>query len=100
MTTDRAVQNPGESARLEWRGECCIEAITLQHEQLLKALEEGMPVEVDLGDVSRIDTSGLQLLLSFVLEMQRRGQKVGFPRVSEVVVQAAKNAGVLELLST
>lgn len=96
--TEPSVQKPVDSARLEWRGECCIDSLGSQHDQLLKVLEDGVPIDVDLSEVSRIDTAGLQLLMCFILEAQRRGVRVVMSRVSEAVMQSARSAGVLELL--
>jgi ABC-type transporter Mla MlaB component len=48
--------------------------------------------------VSRIDTAGLQLLLSFVLDMQRRGRNVLLRDAPEAVLQSARVAGIAQLL--
>lgn len=96
--TEPSGQTPAESARLEWRGECCIEALAAQHEQLLGVLDEGLPVELDLSGVSRIDTAGLQLLLAFVLEMRRRDRKLTLSGPSDAVLTGAKLAGIGTLL--
>ena len=82
-------------------GDCCIdstERLTEQHEQMLRALEDGAKVELDLAGISRIDTAGLQLVLTFVLEMKRQGRDVAIAAVSEAVKQSAKSSGVTELL--
>jgi ABC-type transporter Mla MlaB component len=96
--TEPSVQPPGESAKLAWQGECCIDSLTTQYEQLNKVLEESLDVAVDLSGVSRIDTAGLQLLLSFVLDMQRRGRTVVLRDAPEAVVQSARVAGIAQLL--
>ena len=96
-----SVHVPGESAKLALFGDSCIDAaerLTNHHEQLLRALEDGVAVELDLGGVSRMDTAGLQLVLAFVMEMKRHERPVRIATASEVVRQCAKTAGVVELL--
>lgn len=89
---------PATSARLALVGALCIEAIELHHERLLQALDDGAGVELELGDVSRVDTAGLQLLLGFVFELKRQGKEVRVVSASEVVKQCAMSAGVTEPL--
>jgi anti-anti-sigma factor len=93
-----SVQAPVVSAKLTLTGTCCIEGLGQHHEHLLQALEDGTAVELDLGEVSRMDTAGLQLLLVFVTEMKRQGRDVSITAASETVKQCAMSAGVTELL--
>lgn len=96
-----SVQAQGESAKLSMFGDCCIdstERLTEHHEQLLRALDQGAAVELDLSGISRMDTAGLQLVLAFVLEMKRHSRTVVIAAASDVVRQSAKSAGVGELL--
>jgi anti-anti-sigma regulatory factor len=65
---------------------------------LLRALEDGVPVTIDLSAVSRIDTAGLQLLVSFALNMRREDRVVTFAAVSAAVVEGARLAGLTALL--
>jgi len=98
--TESSVQGSGDSAKLEWRGECCIDALDAPREQLLHALDAKTDgVELDLSGVTRIDTAGLQLLLAFVLEMRGRGRRVVLSRPSASLVQSARLAGLFDLLS-
>jgi ABC-type transporter Mla MlaB component len=87
-----------ESSTLHWRGECCIDSLTERREELLRALEDGLPVAIDLSEVARIDTAGLQLLLAFVLDMRRNGRAVKCVAASAPVLQGARLAGICELL--
>jgi ABC-type transporter Mla MlaB component len=86
------------SAKLTLTGMFCIEGLGQHHEQLLRALDDVSAVELDLTDVSRMDTAGLQLLLVFVLDMKRQGRGVSILAASETVKQSAMSAGVTELL--
>ena len=65
---------------------------------MLRALEDGTAIDLDLSAVSRMDTAGLQLLLVFVLEMRRQNRGVNVSAASEMVKQCATSAGVVELL--
>jgi anti-anti-sigma regulatory factor len=79
-------------------GECCIESLTERREQLLRAFEDGLPVVIDMSGVSRIDTAGLQLVLSFVVAMRGEGRRISYDGVSAPVREAARLAGVGALL--
>jgi anti-anti-sigma regulatory factor len=65
---------------------------------MLRALEDGAAVELDLSEVTRMDTAGLQLILVFVSDMKRQGRGVSVLAASETVKQCAMSAGVTELL--
>jgi len=56
--------------------------------QLMQALVEEQPLFVDLSDVQRIDTAGLQLLLRFSEEAQRLQVPLHWGPVSEAVKTA------------
>jgi ABC-type transporter Mla MlaB component len=86
------------SAKLALTGNCCIDGLGQHHEQMLRALEDGAAVELDLTHVTRMDTAGLQLILVFVLDMKRQGRAVSVLAASETVKQCAMSAGVTELL--
>jgi anti-anti-sigma factor len=92
------VQSGEGATTLLWRGECCVESLTDRREVLLRALEDGQPVVIDVSEVARIDTAGLQLLLAFVLDMRRNGRSVTCVGASPPVLQGARLAGLCELL--
>lgn len=79
-------------------GDCCIDGLSQHHELLLRALEDGAAIDLDLSAVSRMDTAGLQLVLVFVLEMKKHSRVVRVRAASETVKQCATSAGVVELL--
>jgi anti-anti-sigma factor len=96
--TESSSQERVGSAKIEWRGECCIDALEASHKQLLRALDGEAGVEIDLSGVTRIDTAGLQLLLAFVLEMRGQGRQLLLTKPSEIFSQGARLAGLNELL--
>jgi anti-anti-sigma factor len=96
--TESSSQGRGGSAKIDWRGECCIDALDVPRKQLLNALDGSAGVELDLSGVTRIDTAGLQLLLAFVLEMRGRGRQLLLTNPSDIFSQSARFAGLNELL--
>lgn len=96
--TESSSQERGGSAKIDWRGECCIDALDAPRKQLLRALDGSAGVELDLSGVTRIDTAGLQLLLAFVLEMRGQGRQLLLTKPSESFSQSARFAGLNELL--
>ena len=89
---------PADFGEVVWRGDCCIDSAAERHEELLRALETGLPVRIDAREVSRLDTVGLQLLVSFSLELTRRGRTLSWLGASEPVAQAAALAGLTRML--
>jgi anti-anti-sigma regulatory factor len=65
-----------------------------RREEMLRALADGRSVVFDLSAVSRIDTAGLQLLLTFVLNMRSEGRAVTYCGASAPVLQGARLAGL------
>jgi phospholipid transport system transporter-binding protein len=96
--TDLPPQRAGTTATLYWRGECCIESLAERREELQRALENGLAVAIDVSDVSRIDTAGLQLLLAFMLDMRRNGLSATCIAPSEPLRAGARIAGITDLL--
>lgn len=96
--TEQAVQTGSVSAKLALRGECCIDSLSERREALLRAVEDGLPIVVDVSGVTRIDTAGLQLLLAFVLDMRRQGRSVTWSSVPSVLSDGARLAGIGALL--
>jgi ABC-type transporter Mla MlaB component len=64
----------------------------------LRALEDGLPIVLDMSGISRIDTAGLQLVLAFVVGMRGEGRSVSYDGVSQAVRESARLAGVGALL--
>lgn len=56
-------KTPGQSATLAIEGELSIYRAAELKETLLKALEGAASLEIDLHDVSEIDSAGIQLLM-------------------------------------
>lgn len=94
---ERPTRNPAQPS-LTWEGECCVDAIGDRKSELADALMSDSDVTLDLSALSRIDTAGLQLLAAFALELGRRGQRVHWRGVSNIVIEGARVTGLGELL--
>lgn len=72
-------------SRLNLNGDITIyEAATLKNE-LLSVLQESEMLEIDLSDVTELDTAGLQLLLMLKSESQIENRQVRFIQHSNAV---------------
>lgn len=92
---------PGGDAtrtRLAFCGDFCIDTAAERREELREAIATGHDLELDLSEVARIDTAGLQLLLAAVLELGQRGHVVHFRDVPATVLDAARVTGLISLL--
>ena len=95
--TDLSVPSTTDRQAVRLHGEVSIEALSERREELLRALEDGLPVALDLSAVERIDTAGLQLVTAFVLDMRRSGREVRVA-ASAAVQKSARLAGLSALL--
>lgn len=69
------------------------------YNELDSALEQGSEICLDAQTLSRIDTSGLQLLCCLQAELQQHDTKIVWQQSSEELVQAANNLGVNQFLA-
>ena len=67
--------------------------------QLLDALDLGAPFALAAGNVRRVGTAGLQVLLALSLELKRCGQTLVWASASDALIAAATSIGVSEALS-
>lgn len=75
-------------------GELCILHAAELKPQLIEALAGEGELEMDLAQVSEIDTAGLQLLLLARREVGRAGRQLRFVNLSESVREALELAGI------
>ena len=54
--------------------------------------------DLDMADVTRIDTACLQVLVAFALDAQTSGSEVRWQKAPEVVVEATRSLGLQEFL--
>ncbi|MCX6611654.1 MAG: STAS domain-containing protein [Acidobacteria bacterium] len=64
----------------------------------LSSSAQANAVEIDLGEVQRIDTAGLQFLLAFRLEATAMKQSLKFKNVSAATRKAADQLGLASAL--
>ncbi len=66
--------------------------------RLTQFLDGERSPELDGSAVEHIDTAALQLLVAFVREAEARDRKPSWRGASEVLIEAAQQIGVAELL--
>jgi anti-anti-sigma regulatory factor len=99
VTDETGVQTPlGENARapasIAWHGECCIDSISERLPELVAVSQIEGPVSLDLSAVSKIDTAGLQLLLVFIMDCERRRRRCSWRGTSPQLLAAADITGL------
>lgn len=76
----------------------CIETVVELYEQLRPALDLGQTVSLDASTVESVDTTNLQLLAAFVLELGNNGTALQWRHPSEAFLQSATIAGLVDTL--
>jgi anti-anti-sigma factor len=81
------------------------EELTVYHVQqiasgLIASIAAGEALQIDLSEVCRIDTAGLQLLIVLYREARRAGTQLEFLNPTSVVSETAGFCGLDEVLST
>jgi anti-sigma B factor antagonist len=76
-------------------GELTIFTAAEQKPKLLKFLNKGKRLEVNLAGVTEIDTAGLQLLILIKREAARAGKRLGFVMHSNVVLETLELANLI-----
>lgn len=65
-----------EATQLTLSGELTIYSVHELRELLLRAIDENRDIDVDMSEVSEVDTAGLQLVLLARREVEARGQQL------------------------
>ena len=60
----------------------------------MESLDFKEPVRLDLSQVNDVDSSGLQLLLAFFLEVRKRGGRLELVSVSDTLIETIGLAGL------
>lgn len=79
-------------------GELCCEDAPQLKRVLLDALERTQRLELDLLNVTRLDTAGVQLLLMLHAEAQRRGKPLAWLGCSLAVEEVLELLGLADAL--
>jgi ABC-type transporter Mla MlaB component len=90
----RAATGPREALGAD----CTIEHAPAIHKRLAKVLANRACVTVDLAQVRRCDTAGLQVLVAFVRERREAGREVELKDAPDSFVSAAKLLGLTDML--
>lgn len=84
---------------LRWTGDATIESVAGLRCDLLGAVTLGADVTVCLGDVTRIDTAALQLLVAARATLARAGRALRLGEMSDAVKDAVRLSGLAELIA-
>jgi len=99
---DGGVVGPLESASeariVKLQGALDISSVEEMSVELLSALESAHVIELDLQEVGRVDTLGLQLLYAFGVAADRAGVGLRYTMASSTLCEAASSIGMAELL--
>jgi phospholipid transport system transporter-binding protein len=79
---------------LDLGAKCTIIRAEELHTQMETLLQSGLDVEIDASKVEQIDTSALQLLLSFHQTLENDGRNVLWKSPSDQLLTTAKLLGV------
>jgi ABC-type transporter Mla MlaB component len=90
----RAATGPREALGAD----CTIEHAPALHKRLAKVLANRACVTLDLGDVRRCDTAGLQVLVAFVRERREAGRDVELSNAPDALLSAVKLLGLGDVL--
>ncbi len=88
----------GDAARMLLPADCRMAAQAALKAELLGALEAG-GIVLDGGQVERVDTAALQLLVLFRRELDARGGTLGWHGTSDALNEAAGLLGLAQLLN-
>jgi anti-anti-sigma regulatory factor len=78
--------------------ECTVADASSLKTGLAKLLDESGSVALDISAVQRIDTAGLQVLVTFCRECESQGRQVEWRGSAPVITSAAKLLGLSALL--
>jgi anti-anti-sigma factor len=82
---------------IEIAGDIIFENVSEGHKRLKKDLESldfTKPIRLDLGQVKEVDSSGLQIMLSFFEEVVRRKGKLEMVSISDSLNETIALAGL------
>ncbi len=77
----------------------CAESVTISqvadlYAQLLMAMAEGQAIQINLGQVERIDTSVIQLFYAFYRDAQLHGLVIIWSNPSQLFCEAVDKIGI------
>ena len=84
----------GDKSVMKFKGEMNIYFAVDLKNALLNAIDEYEEIEVDMSDVSEIDTTAFQLLMSLNHLMIRKEKKLVYSKASQEVEQAISLCGL------
>lgn len=98
-TTARPAADPAEVARIPLGTELGIEEASALHRQLLGAVDEPRPVELQAREVRAVHTAALELFCLFCRDRRAAGRETRWDQPSEALRSAAALLGMTSLLA-
>jgi anti-anti-sigma factor len=86
-------------ARLSLEAGAEIKDVEVLRERLIAAFDRGLPISLDVGHLSAIDTAGVQVLLAAQKEAQKRGVRLEFVGESPVLTHALNILGLQDSIT-
>ncbi|MDH3355369.1 MAG: STAS domain-containing protein [Chromatiales bacterium] len=97
-TASQQTTSSGGDYRIDLAGKIDIASATELKQELSEALNQSGAIIFDAADVSRADGAGLQLLTSFIRELDGINREVVWEKPSEQLLDAANIVGLTEVL--
>ena len=94
----RSAARPSPAGSFVLSADCTVAESGALKSALLEVLDESTPVTLDIGEVQRIDTAGMQLIAAFVRERESQGLKVRWRGSAPAFTSAARLLGVAPVL--
>jgi len=70
------------------------------HEVLSDALDSGHPININISEITRIDTSCIQLFFSFIKEAKNRHIDIDWSKDNEIFVETLRLIGLTSIIDT
>jgi phospholipid transport system transporter-binding protein len=83
-----------QSAVIKLGASLRIQDVAASHHLLERTLEGGTPVRIDLGELTDVDTAGVQLLAAYGREAARRGIELRWSGETAALLKALRLLGM------
>lgn len=74
----------------------CISDVQSMHGRLKKALEKSINIEIKAGAIQKVDTAGLQLIISLKKDIDIQGGKIIWSKPTKALIDSARLLGLFE----
>ncbi|MDX8389266.1 MAG: STAS domain-containing protein [Mariprofundaceae bacterium] len=95
-TEPKAVGSNGDSNTIVFSGDLGIAQVEAEHKRLVEFVAVDGKVVLDIGSLIQVDSSGIQMLHAFVLDITKKGVEIAWKGESESLVTTATLLGLHE----